>query len=217
MSSSSSTTRTRGAREKSFMGLYVTRSCKAMVRPRGRFQLAGVEVRADGLHSQTRTRRAPILGQTGRAPHARALALALPRQALTRRERPAGRRAASTARARSAPARHPRPGAGGGGDLHGLRALRRLEWRSRGACARARPRLDAGARARARAGGARARRRRAAGAPGAAGDTTASHRLDLRCSPRSRSRSPRGRSASAPARAATVRPGSPHTCRATAG
>src|SRR2546430_9282113 len=45
MSSSSSTTRTRGAREKSFICLYVVIARgKAMVRPRGRFVAADVEV-----------------------------------------------------------------------------------------------------------------------------------------------------------------------------
>ncbi len=149
-----------------------------MVRLRGRFWAAGVEVARDGSCPQTR-RYAPDARAATRA-RARPLGPWTAPWRWREPSRAALRGAAAPAGARSAPARRARPGARGGGRVHGLRPVRRLERRPR----RARPRggawLGARARTRARAGDARDRRQRAAAASGVACAAAAAHRRVVR-------------------------------------
>src|SRR6516165_7770219 len=94
MSSSSSTTRTRGARAKSFIVACVARGAKAMVRLPGRFHVPDVEVALDGPARQTRLR-GPIVDRL--------------RVGAPRRTRAPATTAALLARTAGAPAAHAAP------------------------------------------------------------------------------------------------------------
>ena len=127
MSSSSSTTRTRGAREKSFIDLYVSGGCKAMVRAREagsgrrRRSCAGWPAPASAPRRRANAR-ARRRSRAGREP-----APARARASAARSRRLAGafaRRLPRLPRARPAPARRPRRSRCRARRVHGLRPLR---------------------------------------------------------------------------------------------
>src|SRR5690242_603942 len=92
MSSSSSTIRTRGAREKSFIVVGVAIGAKPMVRGAGRFRALGVEV-APGVSHGKKGSGAPVYARLDTAPAklARARAQARPRTTADRLDDPAAR------------------------------------------------------------------------------------------------------------------------------